>query len=676
MFSMKRVIALLSISTISLASFAQADLSLVERLERLYSSGASKELKDNIKELAKRNTLSETRPAFCPLNNTTSYQKTVESLKSIVAVFQDDCFDGNKALIDQLLSSSKNLEEELSKIAKDSGNDPLIPEGEDKPIEVNGIPIGQFINGINVLFNNNKCTNLAKTPMLERSADIIQTFSQFGLYSPSGVVMAYGGLAVSSILRFISNVFDKRFEFEDDADIETFVKLNCAYYDVRNQVKSLEIFDIDTQRHFNDLQMAKDLLSELKLKAKLLEEDKKNVLKSFEEIQTKSVTNVEKELYELIFPLYEKIKNPVSDAPGRSALYQQAQIVGELSYIVDVLMNKLDSYIRESKGPERFINIIFKQKLEKLYHPESLMELSTKDFNDTFLKDLASSFQRVISSVEKKKEELKKNFDESQEFFILDKVISIKEAKEYIAGKALKAKQDEIEGATKVVSEIATRLSAIIAKKEYTSDDSQDGGIREIIKSLDTIRNFIYGKYGKQFIEKMRDLSRTQNKNFKKFYENIEENYLSDGKVVPKSDLYEDKILNACVDAATGREIWVYSQKLSELGYDFLSTNSDIFGDPNSNSDREKIKSHNDSAILARRIMNAKESGGPVKFYGKTFTIDEALEYLDKEYGAVGIRKDYIGNVMIEVVNNRDRALKLQELIKNYNCNSLSPFPK
>lgn len=670
-----KALSLILLGTLSFSSLAN---SLTSRVENLYDYALTKELKDEIKDLSNRNQLATGRPAFCPLNNTATYQKTVESLKSIVAVFQDDCFDGNKALIDELLTSSKTLEEELNKMAKETGKDPVTSTSsteEENQIEVNGIPFSQFMNGINVLFSENKCTNLSKTPLLERSADIIQTFSQFGLYSASGVIVAYGGLAVSSILRFISNIFDKRFEFENESDIETFIKLNCAYYDVRNQVKSLEIFDIDTGVHHEDLKIASELSKQIKTKLKSIEDDKKKVLEIITEEQTESINSVDKDLEKLISPIYEKIKSPVADQPGKSAVYQQAEIIGELSFSVDILVSKLNPYITASNGPERFLNILFKKQLERLYAPEELMEFSVKDFNDLFLKDLASSFKRVLDTIAKKKDKVKEKFDENNELFVFSRIISYKDIRDYVEGKDFKKKEEELRGAQKVVDDIVTRLKAIIAKKEYTSDDSKDGGIREIIKSLDTVRNFVYGKYGKQFIEKMRDLSRSQNKNFNEYYKNIEENYFLNGTIPNKDSLYEDKVLNACVDANTGREIWVYSQKLSELGYDFLSTNSDIFGDPD-NSDRKKIKAHNDSAILARRIMSARENGNPIKFYGKTMTIEEAEKYLEEEYGAVGIRKDYLGPVMMNVVSNRQKALRLQELIKKYNCESLSPFPR
>ncbi|EQC52131.1 hypothetical protein, partial [Bacteriovorax sp. DB6_IX] len=223
---------------------------------------------------------------------------------------------------------------------------------------------------------------------------------------------------------------------------------------------------------------------------------------------------------------------------------------------------------------------------------------------------------------------------------------------------------------------------------------------------LDTVKNHVYGKYGKQFIEKMRDLSRAQNKNFSSKFEDFSENHLDNGRIRPLDTLNEDQVLNACIDAQTGREIWVYSQKLSELGYDFLSTNNDVFGDPGTSKDRKRLKQHTDSAVLARRIISAKnyqkkvqnyrelgksevEIEGKklsiedaqilaqtVEFYGKKMSVNEAINYLEDNYGAKGLRKQRIGSTMIDIMGNRDRTVLLQNLYKKYNCDTATTFTR
>lgn len=666
----------------------------------------SEGLKERIKMVIDSNKVAGSRPAFCPLNNTNSYKKTADSLKSIVTVFKDDCFDDNQALVDQILTSSKQLEEELNKIAEETGKDTtdVVPSVDE--IEVDGIPLTKLMDGMNTLFNKSKCSNLDDTPLLERSADVIQTFSQFGLYSPSGVSVAYGGLAVASMMRFINGIFEKRFEFENEADIDTFVKLNCAYYDVRNQVKTLEMFDIDTNKHYKDKEILSDISKELAKSKKLLEDAKAKTPSEIEKLKKEHTSKVEKELESLIAPLYKKIESPITDLPGKSATYQQAEILGELYFQLPQLEQALDEYIKHSSGADRFLNILFKRKLEEVQNAEELMEMKTADFNKKFRADLASSFKRVLTDISKKREAAGKEFDKGEIIIVDEEGYSIKEINDILNSKDLAKREKELDKAIADVTALTKRIDAVIAKKEYSSEDSKDGGLREVIKGLDTVKNHVYGKYGKQFIEKMRDLSRAQNKNFSSKFEDFSENHLDNGRIRPLDTLNEDQVLNACIDAQTGREIWVYSQKLSELGYDFLSTNNDVFGDPGTSKDRKRLKQHTDSAVLARRIISAKnyqkkvqnyrelgksevEIEGKklsiedaqilaqtVEFYGKKMSVNEAINYLEDNYGAKGLRKQRIGSTMIDIMGNRDRTVLLQNLYKKYNCDTATTFTR
>lgn len=695
----KIITASLAIISLTSASFAKDQTQIANEYAAIIKNlRIEKEAQSRLKVLLERNKVYETRPAFCPLNNTHSYKQTVESLRSIVTVFKDDCFDGNQALIDQILTSTNALEEQLNNLAKDQGKEvkDVVPATED--VTVSGIPVATLVNGMNTLFTNNKCSNLERTPFLERSADIIQTFSQFGLYSPSGVTVAYGGLAVSSILRFINGIFSKRFEFENEADIETFVKLNCAYYDVRNQVRTLEMFDVDTREHFKDKELTTVLLKEIKDTTKKFFDAKEKILGEVDKIKTKNTSELDKDLEDIIKPLSEKMKTTLIDLPGKSAKYQQAEVLGELVDNYDFLLQRLENFFSTSKGSDKFLNLLFKNKLAQLNSAEELMELSPKDFSTNFMLDLASSFNRVLNHIANNRQDYEKKFDETFKLNIGEEEISVKDFKAYLESKEFDAVTKTYKTTLDKATALDTRLELITAKKEFTTEDSKDGGVREIIKSLDIVKNHVFGKYGKQFIEKMRDLSEEQNKNFEEKYSSFTSHY--------NTSMNSDEILNACVDASTGREIWVYAQKLSELGYDFLATNNDIFGDPDRSPDRKKIKAHNDSAILAKRIIDAKnlieninaqkeldkqvfsigdkelniddalDAANEIKFYDKTFSIKQAEEFIRKEYGQKGLKDDRIGHIMLKVMNNRSKIVGLQNFYKDNKCDTVSTIGK
>jgi hypothetical protein len=680
---------------------------LPENVELVRTTTLTNEASKHLAYLLRTNKLPSKRPEFCPLNNTASYKKTVDSLKSIMTVFKDSCFDGNQSLIDKLLEDSKTLETELNKLSEEQGKTPATDVTVDPNApQISGINISQVMTGIDTLFNKNKCSSLDKTPFLVRTADVIQTFSQFGMYTPAGIPYAYAGLASASILRFINNLFTKRFKFENDEDIQTFTKLNCAYYDVRNQIKEQQVFELDTSRHHKDKEIVVELLRELNYSIDNINDAKKEINIRIKEDREKFISNIEKDLSSHIEPLYAKVKEPIKNITGKSARYQQAEIIGELSYKLDSLLVLVDDYVNESQGAEKFLNILFKQQLEKLKTPESLISLSIKDFNETFLVDISSSFNRILKNIEAKKVTGLIDFANSKAFEKNGTTVTYKDIETLLKSKDLKEREEKLAKVLATANEINRRIDAIIGKKEYSSEDSHDEGTREIIKSLDVVKNHIYGKYGKQFLEKMRSMSTKQNKNFKEHYEKFEKKYLISGQIAPKDMMSEDALVNACVDAQTNIEIWVYAQKLSELGYDFVSTNNDVFGDPGRQTDRKRIKKHSDSIVLARRIITAlnyqkkiknfieleketieiegreysiseaKEIVKRIEFYGNTYTIAEAKELLVDLYGPKGLRKRKLGYIMLDIVANRDSAIKLQKLYKQYDCATAGTLKK
>ena len=222
----------LLISTVLLAQSVLATPTIEDHFETIATLSVSSDNLAKLKRLEKNHRLPVTRPAFCPLNNTESYKKTVESLKALTTVFADDCFDKNQSLVGQILESSKSLENDLNELSKqkDDSTDTESEENKVKTlseVEVDGIPVAQIMEGMDSLFNRGKCSNLDRDSFLVKSADVIQTFSQIGLYSESGAKYAFGGLAVSSILRFLNNLLEERFQFEKEEDIKTFAKLNC-----------------------------------------------------------------------------------------------------------------------------------------------------------------------------------------------------------------------------------------------------------------------------------------------------------------------------------------------------------------------------------------------------------------------------------------------------------------
>src|SRR5690606_35563220 len=99
-----------------------------------------------------------------------------------------------------------------------------------------------------------------------------------------GLIISGGGLAVASILNLIHSLFDKRFNFEVAADRQSFIKLNCAFYDIRRDIENSGFMDVVTQTHYDDAKALEPLMAQLDTLAKTISEQQS----AFEDAVTKA----------------------------------------------------------------------------------------------------------------------------------------------------------------------------------------------------------------------------------------------------------------------------------------------------------------------------------------------------------------------------------------------------
>ena len=118
--------------------------------------------------------------------------------------------------------------------------------------------------------------------VLETTADLIYNSTQLGLLSsnPIGLVVAGGGFLISSALRLIDMIIKQRFDFEKPTDRQTFVKLNCSFYEIRRELDTQGARDMENSTTRDDYRDAKGIADELTLELKRLETIKFNYRKN------------------------------------------------------------------------------------------------------------------------------------------------------------------------------------------------------------------------------------------------------------------------------------------------------------------------------------------------------------------------------------------------------------
>ena len=674
-----------------------ANQSLSQSLDSLNSSKIPDEIIKEIKQLKDRNIVLKTRPTFCPLNSTRN-DVILSSVKNIEAIFKDDCLDSMQGTLDQVLTGAEDIQTSINDMRTNAGEEveedstDVIPASTATD-DLNGQQMASLVNGLNTLFNKNKCTYLDDTSFLENSANIIQNFSQFGLYSPSptGVSVAYGGLVAGSILKFINKLFEGRFDFEKDEDRVTFIKLNCSFYDVRIKMQEAGILDISTDQHYKDLARINKLITILSgVKGTNLSESKK-VSAELDKIRKEKIKEINSGSIAFL-DKFEKSLVKIEAKPGFPVEAQKDALLDLLTSNFSELSSVIGEAIaprageRMSRQNKSFIKLINAlDEVNNISEVEKLEESSVGSLNN-FVENLDFHLNRIITKINKSNEQAIKDI-EKIEIKLDDRTLKISEISGLLASGRAIAINSSVDGYVKELELLKTRLELITGKKEFSSLDGGDGADLRILEANDKVVNYLYGDYGKDFIEHMRKKSGKVNdlfvKDFKKFAKkNLE---VVDGyyRIKDSSKLSDDQIDKACVSAKNLRGTWKYGQKWAEMGYDFLSTNKDIFGETGSylSNDRDKIFNNSQGAVLARRIISAIkltkkakiEKSNEIQYVswnGKKLTISEATELISDDF------KYTLGKSMLEINDSRPKNGLLQQLYSRYRCDLRANYEK
>ncbi|WP_127717651.1 hypothetical protein [Halobacteriovorax sp. HLS] len=682
-------------------SLVMANNNLAESIESIKSASVPDHIVKEIEQLSKRNIVLTTRPTFCPLNSTRN-DVILSSVKNIEAIFKDDCLDKMQGTLDQVLTGADDIQTSINNMRVNSGKeevdssstvaDTLAPVT-NVTGDLNGAQMASLVNGLDTLFNKNKCTYLDDTSFLENSANIIQNFSQFGLYSPSptGVTVAYGGLVVGSILKFINNLFEGRFDFEKDEDRMTFIKLNCSFYDVRIKMQQAGIIDISTDQNYKDLARANELIAILSKISSDVDKDSKTISLELEKIKKLQLEQIKSDEIKFFNSLSSKLVK-IESRPGFPIQAQRDALLDLLTGSYSELAVALDSYItpvegqrlsRQNRSLSEMISSL--DEVKNYEEVEKLEKMSDSQLN-TFVSNLQFHIDRVMGDISKKKDEMTKDI-EKMKITIDEMTLSYSEISKVATTGNGKNVNSEVRALIDQLTEIKIRLESITGKKEFSSENGNDGADLKILEANDKIVNYIYGDYGKDFIEHMRKKSKKVNDLFMKDFSKFADKYLDvvDGvyRIKDRSTLSEDQIDKVCVSAKTLRGTWKYGQKWAEMGYDFLSTNKDIFGESGSylNNDRDKIFNNSQGAVLARRIISAmklvkksaienKTEEILVSWNGKKHSIDKAIDILKDDY------KYTLGKSMLDIHKSRDYNGLLQNLYGKYRCDLRANYEK
>lgn len=628
--------------------------------------------KDRIEFLLKRHKPSHVRPATCPMESK-EHADILGKIKNIKTLFKDNCTNADPARLDELLSSAESIQTEINNVQDTAG---VTPATDGVNTQINGQSISSVVNNINSILTTGQC-KFKDQSFLENTADIVTSFSQMGLLVPNanGLIISAGGLALSSILRILHNLFTPLFDFSKNTERQTFIKLNCAFYDIRRDIQASGFLDVPTAHHGADLSEVKELVKELDTRIKGMSKEKASILEKLGKDEAAAIkeglgklTSLEK----LIGQGLSAVSTEVKTEGNIPANTKKLQVIQELTLINTALVEALGVYIESGMSKIPPLDQMLQAELGKLDYTansEAYMSLVSSEvaaFNSGFRANLLFHFDRISKDIAGSKAALAKKYNEETEVEGL-KVPEYKKALEKKVAELTKS----IGGTLKKLKIVELRLARITKDRDYTATDDGSENIVAILSDYNEIADQVYGEWGEKFLRYTTETSYKQNNRFEEKFEDFAKAHLKeigDKVVVPNpKEVSELRTLYACQDAEPFRRAWNLANSLAQNGYDFLATNKDLFHADTAEtvmssihlrrSDFERIQHHYKSAMFAKRLIK----GGEVSEANRK-------KYLKKKTG----HKRYMGMVMLDVNRSKVKASLVQELIERFDCGKVT----
>ena len=677
------VCSLVFLQSLILPAFsAETDLTQIET--KLPVTGISAQDQSRVDALFKLYRPYSEKPKACPLDSN-HHKEILSKIENIRNLLKDNCMDQDQARLDAILTGAHSIQNSLNEIGVDADSNTTvntlingdIPAGDGTT--VSGAQIANVFNNINNIFLNGKC-KLNKGSFLEQTADIIQSFAQMGLLVPNqnGLVIAGGGLALSSLLRAIDSIFTDRFNFDEIKDRQTFIKLNCAFYDLRQDVQNAGLMDVGTDQHKDDLETAKALIKSVEAKIKEVTTNKEKIQK---EIEIAKAEHIKKTLDDLV-PLEDSVKKalsqvqiPVADTDGVPATTIKLRAINNLTKLYLTMKSQLDAWFDSGLNSIPVMDIMMKQELSKLdfaTNPtefQNLIGMDVKDFNNTFRANLLFHFERVTGDIAASREAIAKKW-------LKDTLIHGKDVAAYLKDldKRVLETSKKLTEAQKQMMTTEKRLASALGESDFTSSDDGSENVVNILSQYEEIASQVYGKWGYEFMDYTTQTAVKKNDDFHSKFEKFARNHLDkvamdNGKaeylVRHPSELSELRIMYACQDAMPFRRVYKYADGLVQQGYDFIETNKRLFhadvptGLFGIRSKFRLLQMHHKSSIFAKKIIG-----------GQRVSRDNYENYIEARYGSK--QKKFLGAVMLDVDASRTKAGVLQKLIEAYQCDKVT----
>lgn len=627
-------------------------------------------------ELIKKYTTSYERPKSCPLESK-KFSDLIAKTEAIKGVLKSNCMEKDGDKMSEVLNSIKEIQDELKNknmvstssspvstlLGQITNNNSSSDSGSTNNSTtstnaLSGLKFSALFSNITTMFKKNKC-NMDDGRVLEMTADLIYDSTQLGVLAGNelGLIVAGGGFIISSALRLIDLIFKQRFDFEKTTDRQSFIKLNCSFYEIRRELDLHGVFDLETSTSREDYRDVKAINESIVNSLKKIEEEKVNLSKTHETLDKKSFEENVGNLDEFKKTLL-KIKTyllpgiAASDIPSET---QKMLMVAKIAADYDMLMMQLNHYKELKISSIPMLDMLFLNELKAFDSINEsaftqTMAIPAKEFNENHRAKILFHIIRISDDIAAKEVKLAEG--------------NQKVKKDLTA--SLEKRKNELQAKLTELTKVENRLGNIVAPKEYSGLDDGSENLVSILDNHKQISSQIYGEWGEKFLRYATGKSQQEAEDFKDKAARFRQKY---DEVLTKTKKDQANLSLLCQDAQRLRLLYKNADSIVQEGFDFIVTNKDIihtdvknyynrelnesYNNGSTASPVEKIQRHYKSAVLALK-----------KIKGESIDREDEKTYLEKSFfGNV-----FIGKAMLDVTTAKAEARSIQDIYNTMAC--------
>lgn len=623
-------------------------------------------------ELIKKYTTSFERPKSCPMESK-KFADLIAKTEAIKGVLKSKCMEKDNDKITDVLSSIEDIQEELKKknvvsdkentvsdilsgIKSSEANSSNLTSSSNSAVD--GLKFSALFGNITTMFKKNKC-NMEDGRVLEMTADLIYDSTQLGVLAGNelGLLVAGGGFLVSSTLRLIDLLIKQRFDFEKTTDRQSFIKLNCSFYEIRRELDLNGAFDMETNSSRDDYRDVKAINESITKELKRLEESKTNIAKAHDELDKKT--------FEQNIGNLEEFKKTIAKVkgyllPGITANEipsetQKLLMISRLAQDYDVLVTQVQFYKSLNISSIPMLDSLFINELkifDTINEAEftKTLSLSSSDFNNTVRAKILFHIIRISDDIAGKEVKMA----EKNQLAKKEMTESIEKQRTTLSKKLIE------------LQKVENRLGNLISPKEYSGLDDGSENLVAIIDNHKKISSQIYGEWGEKFLKFTTSRSYDESVEFNEKATRFKKKY---NDIISKNKIEKVSSTYLCQDAQSLRIVYKNADSLVQEGFDFIVTNKDIINtDIKNHYNRELNESKNNSGSYSpvEKVQRHYKSAvfALKKIKGDEVSREDEEEYLSRSF----MSGQYIGKSMLDVTAAKKEIRNIQDVYERLAC--------